>query len=266
MKRLILLFLLWPLALGAQTPACPENVHVRVAALEAKARAGEVPLPLVAQTATEIVRACGTDRALLAQILTMFTNAGLTLEPGDPERTRAHVNAFKTVNVIVRAGAAPFEPISLPGPDGGTIPFGAFDERNAYWDLMFAMSSDFLVAGAHAQVYTPGATERIGCGLYPAEEASALAAHGRDNVDGGELVVRVSFLARTCDGEAGEVAGQAARYFAAHHAARANDPGYVGLTESDIRSGLQAHLRAHLGERAESDLFSAAEAARLLAF
>lgn len=261
------LTLLFPALPGmAQAADCPADASQRIFDLSQKARDGALSPAEAAQVATEITRACGRERALLGQILEMFTITGLVREAPDPERFGAHLNAFRTINAINRAGGGGFDPIGLTGPDGGEILWSVIDERNAYWDLMFAMAADYLVFGVHADIYTPGKIEQIGCGLYPAEEASALATHAIDNVDGGELLARVSFLARACDTPEGDTSGYAALYFAEHKRARAADPGYLGLTQGDIRSGLRAFLEKHLDGAPGSDLFTAGEVTDLMNF
>ncbi len=260
MFRLFLPAALLTLLATAAPADCPDDAHAQVEAATRSAEAGETPLDALNPLATRLVNACPDARALHGHILAMFTRAGLASEP--PDRFAAHGNAFRTAGLVLKAGGGGFA-----GADyGEAARFTPLDERNAWFDLMLAMSTDFLVYGAHDTLYAPGSAERFGCGLYPAEEAAALAAQGEGNADGGELLVRVSFLGRNCDTESGEVAGQAARYFAAHAEARADDPDYLGLTASDIRAGLQRFLPAHLGGKASSALFSAAEVTRLLAF
>lgn len=249
-------------ALAQQAPVCPADAHARIETATLAAEAGQKTVDDLAPLATDLVRGCQGERAILGHILAMFTRAGLAAEP--PARFAAHQNAFKTVSAIVRSGSLPFDDVNYRTGDTEAA-FTPLDERNAYWDLMFAMASDFLVFGVGDAVYAPGTTETFGCGLYPAEEAAALARLGEGNADGGELVIRVGYLGRACDTD-GETAGQVARYFAAHLAAREADPEYLGLTEGDIRSGLQRFLPAHLAGAAESPLFSAEEAARLMAF
>lgn len=245
---------------------CPTNVNQRIYELTEQASAREITPAEAAQAATDIAKGCARDRVMLGQFLEMFTRAGLAYEPPDPNRFGSHLNAFRTINGIERVGGGSFEPITLTAADGTEFEWSVIDERNAYWDLMFAMSSDFLVFGVHADIYTPGKTERIGCGLYPAEEASALARHAVGNVDGGELLPRVSFLGRECDTPERETSGYVAQYFAAHHEARADNPDYIGLTGSDIRSGLRYFLEKHLDGAAESDLFPAADVTEFMNF
>ncbi len=269
MTRAILLIfiLLTPAQFAtAQSFGCPVNVNQQIYEMTGKLRTRSMTPDSAGQAARDILRGCGNDRVILAQLFEMFTVGGLALEPPDPARFSAHLNAFRMIAGINRAGGDAFEPLTLTGPDGAQVSWGVIDERNAYWDLMFAMASDFLVHGVHAAIYTAGETERIGCGLYPAEEASALARYAEGNVDGGELLARVAFLGRDCDTEAHETSGYVAQYFAGHYRARAADPGYVGLTGGDIRWGLQTFLGKHLDGAAESDLFPAAEATELLNF
>lgn len=240
--------------------ACPADASSRLAALAEGAAAGRETLQTLSEAATGYVTACGEDRLVLSQILAMFAAAGLAIEPPDPDRFQAQLFAFRTINRIVRAGGAAFAADPATG-------WSVDDERNNVWDLMFAMSGDFLVYGAHADLYTPGKLEGIGCGLYPAEEASALARQGRGNLDGGELLARIVYLGRNCDKDDRETSGYAARYFAEHAAARTVDPdGYNGLTEADIRAGLASFLDRHLDGAGESWLFDADEVTRLRAF
>lgn len=250
----------------AQDFGCPTNVNQQIHDMTAKARAGGATMAELAESATAIVRGCGRDRVILAQFFEMFTVAGLAIEPPDADRFSAHLNAFRTIDGINQAGGDDFEPLILEGPDGANVEWSVIDERNAYWDLIYAMASDFLVYGVHADIYTPGRTEQIGCGLYPAEEVSALAAYGQDNVDGGELLARVTFLGRSCDTPGRETSGYAAQYFAGHLRARRDNEDYVGLTESDIRWGLQTFLEMHLDGAPQSGLFGADEAKELLEF
>ncbi len=264
MLRLALIALLFASAARAQAPACPAEPHAEVEratlAVEAGTRTAEDLNPI----ATALVRGCPGDRALYGHILAMFTRAGLASDP--PDRFSAHRNAFKTIDAVLKAGGDDFAEVTYALDDGQPAVWSVFDERNAYFDLMLALSTDFLVFAVHEQIYAPDTTERLGCGLYPAEEAAALAAQAEGNADGGELVVRVGFLGRACAAANGEVAGQVARYFAAHYRARAADPDYLGLTAGDIRGGLQRFLPDHLGPSAHSALFSADEVAELLAF
>jgi len=240
--------------------ACPADAAARLHALAEGARAGAQPLGALGEAATTFVKACGEDRVVLSLIFEMFTAAGLAIEPPQADRFQAQLFAFRSINRIVRAGGGDFAPVAAIG-------WTVDDERNSYWDLMFAMSGDFLVFGVHAELYTPGKIEGIGCGLYPAEEASALAQQARGNLDGGELLARVAYLGRTCDTPARETSGYAARYFAEHAAARTADPdGYNGVTERDIRTGLNSFLDRHLDGAQESAQFDAGEAARLRAF
>jgi len=251
---------------AAQDFGCPTDVNQRIHDMTAKARAGDATMAELAETATAIVRGCGRDRVILAQFFEMFTVAGLAIEPPDADRFSAHLNAFRTIDGINKAGGDDFAPLRLSGPGGEEVEWSVIDERNAYWDLIYAMASDFLVYGVHADIYTPGRTEQIGCGLYPAEEVSALASYGQENVDGGELLARVAFLGRNCDTPDRETSGYAAQYFAGHMRARRGIEDYVGLTESDIRWGLQTFLEMHLDGAPESNLFSADEAQELLEF
>ena len=57
--------------------------------------------------------------------------------------------AFRSVNRIVAAGGGDFDPVRA----GDTTLWTVEDERNAYWDLMFAMSGDHLVFGVHAEIF-----------------------------------------------------------------------------------------------------------------
>lgn len=264
MHRLALALFLLAAPVTAQTPDCPADAHAKVEAATRTVEAGEGTVAELGPLATALVRSCSGDRALYGHILAMFTRAGLAVDP--PDRFAAHQNAVKTMGAILKLGGWAFEDVGYEIADGAPQSFTALDERNAYFDLMLAMSTDYLVFSVHDALYGFGTAETIGCGLYPAEEAAALAAQGAGNADGGELVARVGFLGRRCDGDGGETAGQVARYFAAHYHARAADPGYLGLTSGDIRAGLQRFLPAHLGGAAESPLFSAAEVAELLAF
>jgi hypothetical protein len=241
-------------------------VNQQIFDMTQEARAGDVNLAELAENATAIVRGCGRDRVILAQFFEMFTVAGLAIEPPDSDRFSAQLNAFRTIDGINQAGGDDFEPLRLKNADGSEVEWGVIEERNAYWDLIYAMASDFLVYGVHADIYTPGRTEQIGCGLYPAEEASALASYGEENVDGGELLARIAFLGRNCDTPNRETSGYAAQYFAGHRKALTNNEEYVGLTTGDIRWGLQTFLEMHLNGAPESTLFSAEEAAELLEF
>lgn len=250
----------------AQDTGCPTDASQQLFDLTDKIRTGGVAPEAVAGKANEIVHGCGRERVLMGQIAAMFTALGLSLEPPHAARFGAHLNALRTWGGLAAAGGEGFEPIALTGPDGTPAEWTETDERDAYWDLMFAVSSDFLVGGVHADLYTPGALERFGCNLYPAEEASALARHGEGNVDGGELLARVSFLGSRCDTPEHETSGYAAAYFAAHYRARLDDPEYAGLTGGDIRAGLQKYLVQHLDGRAESPIFPAALVEELLAF
>lgn len=260
MWRLALAVLLVAGAARAQAPDCPADPHAEVEAAARAVEAGGRTLDDVNAFATALVRGCPGDRALYGHILAMFTRAGLASEP--PGRFAAHGNALKTVGLVLKAGGDDFAEVTY----GDGFAWSVLDERNAYFDLMLAMSTDYLVYAVHDDLYAPGTTETIGCGLYPAEEAAALAAQGEDNADGGELVVRVGYLGRACETGSGEVAGQVARYFAAHYRARLADPAYLGLTAGDIRAGLQRFLPDHLGDSGASPLFSTAEVAELLAF
>lgn len=260
MLRLALFLVLFAAPLRAQGPACPADAHARVNAAAEAVEAGTQDMDAVNQMATALVRACPNDRALFGHILAMFTRAGLASEP--PDRFAAHQNATKTIGMVLKAGGDDFPDVAF----GEGVAWTVFDERNAYFDLMLALSTDYLVHAVHEQLYTPGTAERFGCGLYPAEEAAALAVQAEGNADGGELVVRVGYLGRNCDLGAGEVAGQAARYFAAHYRARMEDPDYRGLTAGDIRGGLQRFVADHLDGSGTSTLFSEDEVAELLAF
>ena len=256
----VLLAVLVPRVANAQTPDCPTDPHADVEAAAEAVETGTKTVEALNPLATALVRGCAGDRALYGHILAMFARAGLASDP--PDRFMAHRNAFKTVGVVLKAGGDAFEDVTFG--DGST--WSVFDERDAYFDLMLAMSTDYLVFSVHDELYTPGTTETVGCGLYPAEEAAALAAQANGNADGGELVVRAGYLGRQCDVGGGEVAGQVARYFAAHYRARAADPEYLGLTQRDIRAGLQRFLPEHLQGAGSSVLFSAEEVAELLAF
>lgn len=260
MLRLALLLVLLASPLRAQAPVCPPTAHAEVEAAAQAVETGTQHLDALNSLATALVRACPGDRALYGHILAMFTRAGIASDP--PARFAAHQNAVKTIGAVLKAGGDAFAHVTYGEGSVWTV----FDERNAYFDLMLALSTDYLVYAVHAQLYAPGTTERFGCGLYPAEEAAALAVQAEGNADGGELVVRVGYLGRECDLGAGEVAGQVARYFAAHYRARMDDPDYLGLTESDIRGGLQRFLPDHLESRATSTLFTDAQVAQLLAF
>ena len=240
--------------------ACPEDAATRLHGLAQAAEAGKPDIVAMSEAATSVLKACGDDRVLLSLSLEMFTAAGIAIEPPDPNRFQAQLFAFRTLNRILRAGGGDFAPVEGIG-------WSVDDERNVVWDLMFAMSGDFLVYGVHGELYTPGRIEQIGCGLYPAEEASALARQARGNLDGGELLARVVYLGRKCDTPDRETSGYAALYFAEHAAARAADPeGYNGVTERDIRTGLASFLNRHLDGAAESWLFEADEVSRLKAF
>lgn len=260
-------FLLAPAApAAAQDFGCPADLHQQLFEITAEARAGGITPADAGQAVTEVLRGCGRNRVVFAQLLELFTVAGLTREPPDTMRFGSHANALRAIEGAVGMGGAAFAPVTLAGPDGAPVEWGMIDERNAYWDLMFALSADFLVFGVHADRYMPGRTERIGCGLFPAEEASALSAHASGNVDGGELLARVAFLGRDCDTPEHDTSGYAALYFAEHMRARDADPGYVGLTRGDIRSGLQAFLVKHLDGAPESDLFTVDEVDDLINF
>jgi len=264
--RLAFLLLAPTAPAAAQDFGCPADLHQQLFELTAEARAGAITPADAGQEVTEVLRGCGRNRVVFAQLLELFTVAGLTFEPPDPMRFGSHANALRAIEGAKAMGVEVFAPIRLTAPDGAPVAWGMIDERNAYWDLMFAISADFLVFGVHADLYTPGRTEQVGCGLYPAEEASALSAHASGNVDGGELLARVSFLGRNCDTPERDTSGYAALYFAEHKRARDADPGYVGLTGGDIRSGLQTFLEKHLDGADESDLFTAAEVADLTNF
>lgn len=240
--------------------ACPDDAAARLHGLAQAARAGSPDLVAMSEAATSVLKACGDDRVLLSLSLEMFVAAGIAIAPPDPQRFQAQLFGFRTLNRIVRAGGGDFAPVEGIG-------WSVDDERNATWDLMFAISGDYLVFGVHAEMFTPGRIEQIGCGLYPAEEASALARQARGNLDGGELLARVVYLARKCDTPDRDTSGYAALYFAEHAAARAADPeGYIGVIERDIRTGLTSFLDQHLDGAAESWLFDADEVSRLRAF
>ena len=264
MLRLALLVFLLASPAHAQAPDCPADAHARVEAAAQGVEAGTMTVDELNTLATALVRGCPGDRALYGHILAMFTRAGLANDP--PDRFAAHQNAFKTLAVVLKAGGDDFADVAYALPGADPAVWSVFDERNAYFDLMLAMSTDYLVFSVHEQLYAPGTAERIGCGLYPDEEAAALAVQAEGNADGGELVVRLGYLGRNCDFGSGEVAGQAARYFAAHYRARIDDPDYLGLTASDIRGGLQRFLPDHLEGSGASALFSDAEVTELLAF
>jgi len=268
LRRLLLaVFLLAPVSPGlAQDFGCPTDVNQQLYEITAKTRALEITPAEAGQAVSEILRGCGRNRVVFAQLLELFTVAGLTREPPDPIRFASHANALRAMEGAVGMGGGAFPAFRLSGPNGAAIEWSAIDERNAYWDLMFAMSADFLVFGVHADFYTPGKIEQIGCGLYPAEEAAALANHAVGNVDGGELLARVSFLGRACDTPERDTSGYAALYFAEHLRARDADPLYVGLTQGDIQAGLRTFLGQHLDGAPGSDIFTAAEAAELLNF
>lgn len=251
---------------SAQGFGCPTDVNQQIYEMTEQVRDGAQTPVEIGEKATAIIRGCGGSRTIFAQFLELFTVAGLSVEPPDGTRFGAHVNAVRTIGRLQQLKSEALAPIPLTDAEGGRFEWTVIDERNAYWDLMFAISADFLVYGVHAEIYTPGKLEQFGCGLYPAEEASALARHGAGNVDGGELVARVSFLGRECDTPERETSGYAAQYFAGHHRARLSDGGYVGLTESDIRSGLQTFLAKHLDGALQSDLFSPDESTELFDF
>jgi len=250
----------------AQGFGCPTDVNQQLYEMTEQARDGTLTPVEVGEKATEIIRGCGGSRTIFAQFLELFTVAGLSVEPPDGVRFGAHVNAIRTIGRLEQLKGQALTPIRLTDAEGNRFEWTTIEERNAYWDLMFAISSDFLVYGVHADIYTPGKLERFGCGLYPAEEASALATHGDRNVDGGELVARVAYLGRECDTPARETSGYVARYFAGHYRARLATDGYVGLTASDIRAGLQTFLAKHLDGAPESDLFTMEETTELLEF
>ncbi len=261
-KVLTLLALLLPAAARAESAPCPPDAHAQLYALTAQAET--LSDEVLNSTATGILQGCGPDRVLLSQLLALFSAASVAAEP--PTRFAREGNGFRTVGFIYSTGTPHFDPVSFPGPDGAEVSWTEDDERNAYWDLMFAMSGDFLTAGVHSDIYTPGKAETFGCLLYPGEEASALAGHAQGNEDGGELMARVTFLGRSCDNEAHDASGYTALYFAGHADAREADPDYSGLTIGDIRSGLSGFLTQHLDGAAESALFSADDVARLRAY
>jgi hypothetical protein len=258
-----LVALILPAAAGA---ACPDDAAQQIYSLTEGARAGDREIAALSEAAKAFVADCGEDRVVLSLLFAMFAVPGLEIEPPNPDRFQAQLIAFRTGNRILRAGAGDFAQLQLTGPDGAPASWSVQDERNIYWDLMFAMSGDYLVFGAHGDLYTPGKIEQIGCGLYPDEEASALAQQASGNLDGGELVARVSYLGRACDTAEHEASGYAARYFGEHARARADDPGNLGLTEGDIRAGLNGFLDRHLDGAAESWLFDAGEVLRLRGF
>jgi len=264
MLRLAPLVLLFAAPASAQAPACPATPHRQVEVAARAAEAGTTTMDQLNTLATTLVRGCPDDRALYGHLLAMFTRAGLASDP--PDRFAVHQNAIKTVGLVLKAGGDAFADVAYALGGGAQAAWTVFDERNAYFDLMLALSTDYLVYAVHAQLFTPGTAESFGCGLYPAEEAAALAVQAEGNADGGELVVRVGYLGRSCDLGTGEVAGQVARYFAAHHRARENDPDYLGLTASDIRGGLQRFLPDHLAGSGASRLFTDEEVADLMAF
>ena len=249
------------LATPAAGATCAPEVHQRLADLTEAARAGTVAPESLGEQANEISRACGADRVVLSQIMAMFTVAGIAVEPPSGVRYQEHLLAFRTANRIAHGTEPGFEPVALAAGD-----WSQTDERDAYWDLMFAMSSDFLTYSVHKDIYTAGVTEQIGCLLYPAEEASALATHALDGADSGELVVRLYFLGANCDGADHATSGQVAMYFANHAHARQDDADYIGLTGGDIRGGLQRFLTQHLAGRESSELFSAEAVTELMAF
>ncbi|TYB81960.1 hypothetical protein [Maritimibacter fusiformis] len=265
-RLLALMLLVLPATVRAQDAGCPVDASQQLYDLTQRARAADVPLLELGEAANTMVEGCGPDRVLLGQIMAMFTAAGIALEPPENDRFTAHLHAFRTNVRLTGMEAGPFDPVPLKDPDGSGIEWTTADERDAYWDLMFAMSSDFLIGGIHEQLFIPGELEQIGCGLYPAEEASALARHAINNVDGGEMLARVIFLATRCDSEGHEVAGYAAQYFANHYRARGEDEDYVGLTGGDIRAGLQRYLPIYLDGAAEGPLFDAATVTELMDF
>lgn len=266
LRLLALMLLILPTAAPAQDIGCPVDASQQLYDLTQRARAGDVAPVDLGQAANTMIEGCGPDRVLLGQIMAMFTAAGIALEPPADARFTAHLHAFRTNIRLTGMKAGRFDPVPLQDSDGTAITWTVADERDAYWDLMFAMSSDFLVGGIHDQIYTPGELEQIGCGLYPAEEASALARHGIGNVDGGEMLARVTFLATRCDGEGHEVAGYAAQYFANHYRARRDDPEYIGLTGGDIRAGLGRYLPLYLDGAADGPLFDAETVTELMEF
>ncbi len=265
-RLLALIFLLLPVTALAQEADCPADANQRLYDLTERARNGDVTIMELGEAANATIKACGPDRVMVGQIMAMFAAAGIAIEPPANDRFTAQLQAFRTNTGLAAGHAGEFEPVPLTAADGAAITWTVTDERDAYWDLMFAMSSDFLVGGVHEQLFTPGELEQIGCGLYPAEEVSALARHGIGNVDGGEMLARVIFLATRCDDDSHEVAGYAAQYFANHYQARKDDDAYVGLTGGDIRAGLQRYLPLYLDGAPEGPLFDAATVTELLAF
>ena len=140
-----------------------------------------------------------------------------------------------------RPAATPSRRGALTGADGAPVDWSVFDERNAYWDLLFAMASDFLVYGVHAELYTPGRTEQVGCGLVP----------GRRSLGAGPPRGRQCRRRRA--GGAGRLSRAAsATRRSARRAATWRSispstpvparpiPDYLGLTLADIQRGLAA--------------------------
>lgn len=266
LRLFALLIFTLPTAARAQDTGCPVDASQQLYDLTQRARAAGVTPMELGEVANGLIEGCGPERVLLGQIMAMFTVAGIAVEPPAEARYAMHVHAFRINSGLAAQHARDFEPVPLTAADGTEIQWTTADERDAYWDLMFAMSSDFLLTGIHEQLYTPGKLEQIGCGLYPAEEASALARHGIGNADGGEMLARVIFLATQCDDDGHEVAGYAAQYFANHYRARREDEDYIGLTGGDIRAGLRRYLPLYLDGAEEGPLFDAETVAELLDF
>jgi hypothetical protein len=261
MTRFSVLALLAALAPGAAAAAdCGASMHQRLSDLTAQGVAHTEPPASLGQQANEIVTACGDDRAVVGHIMAMFAEVAASIGAPSDLRTQFELFAIRTASRIQRDMPGDFEPVALK--DGS---WSVTDERNAYWDLMLAASSDFLTYGAHADFYSPGVTQKIGCLLYPDEEASALATQARDGADNGELLVRIDYLGSHCDDADHAVSGQVALYFA-NQAKAHEQEGYVGLTGGDIRGGLQRFLPMHLDGRKSSELFTADEVAALMAY
>ena len=250
----------------AQDLGCPVDIYQQLHDQIVAARAGKLTVVDAGRISGDAVGQCRDDRVVRGQVVALLTAAGLNLEPPDQVRFRAHIQALRTARSISAKSVIAFDPVPLTDADGASIEWTNADERDAYWDLMFAMSGDFLVSGTHTDIYTPGSTERVGCGLYPAEEASALATHAVGNVDNGDLVARVYFLGANCDTPEHETSGAVAAYFEGHYHAKKDNPDYIGLTGGDIRGGLRRFLAQHLDGRDESPLFPAAAVAEYLAY
>lgn len=261
MTRIAAFLALLLTAAPAFAEGCPPDTYRRLADLTAEARAGTANPESLGQQANEVAASCGADRVAMSQIMAMFTAAGIATEPPSQLRLQEHLHAFRTANLIAHKLERDFEPVTLAEGE-----WTQADERDAYWDLMFAMSGDYLTYGMHEDIYMPGTTTQIGCNLYPEEEASALATHAVDGADNGEFLVRIDFLGSHCDGEDHATSGQVTMYFVNQMKARAAGNGYVGLTGGDIRGGLQRFLPQHLAGRDSSELFSAEEVAELMAF